>query len=132
MHKCKKCGKCCISSNFHGVVIYPSDVERISNGLNISPSEFLNKYCIKEYLENNTKIYFLNNKTERCMFLTDNNLCLIHDFKPIQCKKAPLHYFSKKSIWINMPCLKNIEIDENLSVDEDRLLVYELLSGYDD
>ena len=129
-HYCKKCGKCCISSNLKGVIIFPSDMKRISDGLGISSLEFANRYCIKDYIEYNVEIYFLKNKDERCMFLSTENLCMIHRFKPIQCKRAPLNYFSNKNVWSNMPCLDNILIDEEYSKNNDRLLVNELLNGY--
>lgn len=129
-HECKKCGRCCISSNLKGVIIFPSDMRRISDGLGISSLEFANKYCIKDCLEYNVEIYFLKNQSEKCMFLSCNNLCLIHKFKPIQCERAPLNYFSNKNVWSNMPCLDNIQIDESYSKENDYLLVKELLDGY--
>lgn len=127
-HQCKRCGKCCISSNLKGVIIFPSDMKRISDGLGISSLEFANNYCIKDLLEYNVVIYFLKNQTERCRFLSYDNLCLIHKFKPIQCERAPLHFFS--NVWLDMPCLNNIQIDEEYSKEKDRLLVMELLNGY--
>ncbi len=129
-HICAKCGKCCISINLRGVIIFPSDVKRISDGLNISAIDFINTYCVKGYIYKNIEVYFIKNTSVRCMFLNEKNLCSIHEFKPVQCKKAPISFFSKNEIWGNMPCLKNIRLDPEKSKESDYLLVQELIDGY--
>lgn len=132
-HKCLKCGKCCISNDMlsgSAVIIFPSDIPSISKGLGISSIAFLKDYCKKMTLPSGLIIYVLNNLTERCMFLTSDNLCSIHSFKPIQCKKAPYNFFFKHQNWNHLPCIHDNLLYESNSYLSDRILAIELIDGY--
>lgn len=132
--ECYKCGKCCKDGFLRKgiVIIYPCEVDKISNGLGCSKEDFLETYCVKEYIKvykEKYPVYRLKNKKRQCIFL-ENNLCLIHPFKPIQCKKAPFNYFANKGIWKHMPCIDKNDINEIDSSQEDEELVINLMNGY--
>ncbi len=131
---CNKCGSCCKDfKNEKGlVIIYPCEVDRLSQNLGCSRDIFLSKYCTKDYLIcDGTKYLFykLRRRNKQCIFLKDN-LCSIYTFKPIQCEKAPFQYFSYLNIWGHMPCVNSEVLVEANSINEDYKLVMDLMSGY--
>ncbi len=76
------------------------------------------------------ELYMLKSVNDRCIFLTDQNLCSIYESRPKQCRNAPYNFFSKVDIWKSLPC---IDIDylrqcDSSAVDEE--IVAELLVGY--
>ncbi|MCX7698128.1 MAG: YkgJ family cysteine cluster protein [Candidatus Goldbacteria bacterium] len=91
--KCKKCGNCC-RRGF--VYLKEEEIKNISSFLKINTKQF-----IKEYTENilwlGKVLKFKNNK---CIFLTDNNLCLIYEIRPYQCRTFPnWGWIVKKENW---------------------------------
>lgn len=128
---CKKCGKCCKNGI---VIIYPEDILPISSKLLLSPNNFIKKYCKKVYMDINNdlriKIYYLNN-FEKCNFLSKDNLCLINDVKPLQCRLGPEKYFNSIDTWKNckqLSGLKNNPFAHGENSEE--FFVRKLLSGY--
>lgn len=93
--KCLKCGNCCKN---YPCNILPNDLAKISNFLNISIDELIEKYLIIDYYcyynslgyffvpkrktdESNIHIanYSWAFKFTECIFLTKDNLCEIYD-----------------------------------------------------
>lgn len=133
--KCKKCGKCCKSTDFEKriVIIYPSDLLHISKKLNISKRKFIQEYCIKDSIQCDgyvINMYVLKSNENKCIFLTADNLCKIFDDRPLQCREAPYNYFAYENVWAHMPCLDENEIINSDSSENDKKLVQELLKGY--
>jgi Fe-S-cluster containining protein len=84
--ECTQCGDCC---RWEGeVFLTPKDIGKISEALNISPSEFLEKSTISGKT--------LKNKphSTECVFLEDNK-CTIFSSKPEQCDRFPVKYTKK-------------------------------------
>lgn len=132
---CKKCGKCCKSTDFEKriVIIYPSDLLQISKKLRISEKEFACKYCEKDFIQCDgyiINIYILKNNENKCIFLAEDNLCKIFNNRPIQCRNAPYNYFAYEDVWKHMPCFDMNEISNCNSTENDKKLVEELLKGY--
>jgi len=93
--ECKQCGKCCQ----HPCALEPNDLEKISDYLNITIEELIDKYLILDYwMTTEESLYYFTPKRvgdngtkiasfswafsdKSCMFL-ENNLCKIHDVKP--------------------------------------------------
>jgi Fe-S-cluster containining protein len=85
--KCDKCGKCC---TFGSGFMLENEIPRIASFLNTPKENF-----IKEFLEEteifHTNIFKFKTRKEPdkpygpCMFL-DNNLCKIHEVKPLHCR----------------------------------------------
>jgi Fe-S-cluster containining protein len=119
--KCNNCGLCC--SNFSTdryVILFPVDILNISRKISINENDFLEQYCKKKIIkfdDENITIFILKNNNGKCLFLTINNLCLIHRFKPYQCKYSPLEF-----LWNNddvyYPCMKNINVPNNWSTEK--------------
>lgn len=136
IHECKKCGACCKASSneSHCVILYPSDVDQISCQLQMPKALFLERFCIETSLsvkEHKVKLYLLRFIDCHCIFLGRDNLCKIYKFRPIQCKKAPYEYFSYQDVWGHMPCLDVNHLSMCTSKELDKILVKELLRGYD-
>lgn len=90
---CKKCGNCC-RRGF--VYIAENDIKNISLFLKISTIEF-----IKNYTENILWLgKVLKFKDAKCVFLSKDNLCLIYDVRPVQCRTFPeWEWIIKKQNW---------------------------------
>lgn len=105
--KCIKCGQCCKSEL--GPFVFPDEVERISNNLNITPGELLSKYCVKHLIfttdKNKFEIFSIKTDNNGCVFLKDN-LCKIYGFRPFQCSHAPLNFMGNYKYWTHMTCIK--------------------------
>ncbi len=134
--QCKKCGNCCKSTNNAQkmVLILPEDVSGICSALCVERETFLKRYCIKNTLKVNRRVViyftlkFCNNK---CIFLSDENLCTIYNDRPTQCKKAPYSFFSHEQIWNTMPCVDMKYLQKCDSTETDREYLSSILKGYD-
>lgn len=128
---CQRCGKCCYSNI--GAFIFPSDVKKISDFMQLTPADFVMKWCEEHVLHinnENVKIFTLKIKDGKYSFLNDN-LCKIFDCRPYQCMNAPYNFLAKYSFWSHMACVEKedfIGIDSSLN---DRTIFSELLdNGY--
>ena len=90
---CNGCGDCCRGMNDEfGVEIQDSDAERIAAFLGLETDNFLQKYTVVEWAEDEDgddfSVNYLkshNDDPQRaCIFLQDNR-CQIHAVKPMQC-----------------------------------------------
>ncbi len=131
-YPCKKCGSCCKGKM--GPFIFPSDLIKICDNLNVSKRAFLEKYCNKNVLILNfmeVDIYCLKLSNSSCIFLNDKNLCDIYNFRPYQCIKAPYHFLSKSGFWNHMKCIDFETLSESNSDREDAEILKELIDvGY--
>lgn len=133
LFRCYKCGICCENLFPNSIVIFPSDVIRICDGMNMEKKVFLAKYCVGKDIpcgDSSIKVYFMKvGKDRKCVFL-NNSLCTIYNIRPTQCKKTPYDFFAYKKLWGYMPCVKGEYYSERKSYDEDMELLKELLHGY--
>lgn len=93
---CTCCGKCCTGGGADlGVLVLPEDISRISDYLNVSADEIAEHYCDTPLLSASECVEFWKLRTEdgHCIFLREDNLCAIHDVKPLQCKTGPFGMF---------------------------------------
>ena len=99
-NKCKKCGQCC------RMVHLPADqCVAIQDGTNISKdAEFVRKNM--DYLGSSEFTTGFRRKTSEgmeyfgvysCRLLTEDNLCSVHDNKPLMCSDYPWYGCSKSS-----------------------------------
>lgn len=127
---CKKCGECCKNFSLErGVIIFPNDIERISNFLRISSEKFLEDYCYNVNVQvkgGYVNLHFLSSNDGACVFL-NKNLCSIHEVKPIQCKKSPLSFFPNCNDTNLYDCVNNSQIVYNQeATDYDKGLIQTL------
>ena len=126
---CTECGDCCKNFNStNRVLLFPSDIERIADKLELSKEVFLDTFC---YVEN-TKIenqlldfYYLKDDAGSCSFLVENK-CSIHKYKPAQCKHGPYDMFwDGKERW---ECMEGVAVDKNhTSIELDTKFISEYL-----
>jgi Fe-S-cluster containining protein len=82
---CKSCANCCKSS---AASIDIDDIKRISNHLNMSSGDFINKFLNKKNKDNEPDSWVIN--TKPCPFLNlGSNLCTIYDVRPTACSAWP-------------------------------------------
>jgi Fe-S-cluster containining protein len=128
--KCRKCGSCCKNGI---VILYPEDINRISNYLSLTKIDFINYYYVKEKIIDlgGLKVLYLDNSKE-CIFLDQDNLCSIHSVKPLQCIFGPQKYFNSINTWKNCIQLSGLDYNPFLTQDiPDEFFVKKLIQGYD-
>ena len=99
---CTECGNCCR-------VVFPvldqEDIERLSQGLGISPESCKEQFLVKEDEESSEGFVF-NKKP--CPFLKEN-LCSYYEFRPEACKSFP-HLHKEDFVFRLMSVVQNCEI----------------------
>ena len=87
---CTQCGKCCI--NRDDILLTPRDLFRISQKLNLTPQETVQKYC-ESYIGDDSRLPIVRIKpvgiAKRCPLLRENK-CTVHDAKPSVCAMFPI------------------------------------------
>ncbi len=135
-NSCIKCGKCCrfrSNDQEYSVIILPEDLNRISKKLKTSKSMFVQKYCNKHTLDIENELidlYMLKSVDKSCVFLTDENLCAIYSYRPLQCQKAPYDFFANIDIWKDLPCIDLDYLSLCDSINSDEQIINEILKGY--
>jgi len=87
---CMRCGNCC---RLDGDVIVSADErEKICQFLGIGEEEFLRKYA---EVDGAGFVKLRENGQGACVFLGEDNLCMIHPVKPKQCREFPVMWRSK-------------------------------------
>jgi Fe-S-cluster containining protein len=117
------CGKCCKNlSNECIVILLPNDIQNIASHLHIDIETFIRFYVNADKLIIRDKIWFSINTIKhidgRCVFLSDDNLCKIHEFKPIQCSRGPLNFFWNKSIKNELECINKTDVPEDWNTSD--------------
>jgi Fe-S-cluster containining protein len=118
--KCTGCGKCC-GKEPGFVWLTEEDIKKASSYLNLSRTDFLNKYA--RYVSGRYSL--IEKPNYDCVFLKENR-CTIYTSRPKQCREFPFwnDNISSKEAWeeasihcegINHPLLK-------LRLGENRLL----------
>ena len=89
--------------------VYAKEIEKIAKFLKISLKQFFETYCdvieseyciFEEFKPTKNKIYLKsivlkqNKEDGRCIFLEDNNNCIIYSFRPLQCESWPVWYMN--------------------------------------
>ncbi len=97
---CLSCANCCKTTS---PIITEKDIERISKHLGIKAAHFINTYLVKD-----TDGLWMFQKTP-CIFLDDNNYCLIYEVRPKACREYP-HLDRKKNHQLLNLHLKNTSV----------------------
>lgn len=91
---CARCGNCCRGEGY--VRVTPADVSRMAAHLQMSVTEFIEKFTeepeIKEQADAGD--LWLKDKpgTEQDCIMLHNNLCIVHPAKPVQCVGFPMKW----------------------------------------
>jgi len=97
---CLTCANCCKTTS---PIVTEKDIERIAKFLKLKPQAFIEKYLKKD-----TDGLWMMQQTP-CVFLDDDNYCLIYEVRPKACREYP-HLDRKKNIQLLNLHLKNTEI----------------------
>jgi Fe-S-cluster containining protein len=97
---CLECGNCCKSL---GPKLNTTDIRRISSVLRIKASEFEQKYLRTD--EDDDFVF----STMPCVFLAEDNSCVIYEDRPRACREYP-HTDQRKMHKVLDSTLKNISI----------------------
>ncbi|RCK21875.1 hypothetical protein TH8_17200 [Thalassospira profundimaris] len=117
---CSQCGKCC--SNLGGeriVILLPDDIKALMNDLDISKEKFFQDFArlnISVSEEVGHDVYELRHVEGICVFLGRENRCLVHDFKPFQCRYGPNMFMATEFEKI-YECMQGVEIIDTSEVD---------------
>lgn len=105
---CQMCGDCCRGFQDGEVFLYEKDIKRLAPHLGYNGKDGLKEFCLK-YLkiisdsfywkepgEERGKNYrfkalgfkFTGND-EHCEFLSNDNKCTVHEYRPFQCRSFP-------------------------------------------
>lgn len=108
--KCNNCGKCC---RYRGdIVLYPMDIIRISNFLNISCKDFLTEYTMTFECPTILSQIVIQSKKDKlltCVFLDEKNMkCKIYEARPIACSNFPFILLNENNYAVQMvPCVQD-------------------------
>ena len=80
--ECQQCGNCCKGVGF--VYVTTEDITAMSKQLGITTIDFIDTYTYSV----GRRRALTSHDNEDCIFLKDN-LCIVHDSKPSQCRKFP-------------------------------------------
>ncbi len=113
--ECIMCGECCKHlSDEYVVILFPQDIARISSRLDMDIASFRQRYIRLDRLIIDDGLWFpihvIKDNNSRCPFLLDDNRCSIHDFKPIQCARAPFGFFWDSSIHNQFECVRKADV----------------------
>ncbi len=105
---CKQCGHCC---TFGSGLLAEGDIKRIAKHMKISEKKLTDKYLqpISKFDTPTHKPKTLKHKEKehlpfgKCIFLGKNNLCKIHEAKPLQCELGICNeHGSDIDVWFNL------------------------------
>ena len=120
--KCTKCGACCTNLDSDRIVLtLREDRIKIATALNLSEATFVEGYC-----KENTALteslghaaFELKASNGRCVFLGEDNLCVVHPVKPYQCRFGPEN-FLQTSMKRDYDCMKGVKLNFDPKVEDE-------------
>lgn len=89
--ECLRCGECCRLSGY--VRVTPQEIARIADYLGMTAAQVRARYVTTFSLDGR-RIEILRDRpgTTTCIFLGEENECMIHPVKPEQCRTFPLEW----------------------------------------
>jgi len=97
---CLTCANCCKTTS---PIVTEKDIDRIAKFIKLKPFQF-----IEQYLKKDTDGLWMMQKTP-CVFLDDENYCMIYEVRPKACREYP-HLDRKKNIQLLNLHLKNTAV----------------------
>jgi len=89
---CQRCGACCRGPG--DVVLESGEVERIASLLGLAFYAFTARYT--RLLDDRQGLSLTERPDGACIFLQDDNTCLIQEAKPQQCRSFPHAWRSER------------------------------------
>ena len=89
---CRRCGACCRGPG--DVILAAGEAERIAARLNLAVHVFTERYT--RLLDDRRGLSLTERPDGACIFLQDDNRCLIQEAKPQQCRGFPHAWRSER------------------------------------
>ena len=86
--KCVQCGRCCRVEGY--VRLTKEDSDRMAEYLFMDVREFVDTYT--RVTETRGGLSLVENDDHSCVFIEEDNTCLVNDAKPAQCRRFPVHW----------------------------------------
>ena len=83
--KCLRCGNCCRMPGY--VRVTEGEIRRIAQFLGEDPAKFREEWTAPTH--DNDRRTLLENPDGGCVYLDDENACIINPVKPLQCREFP-------------------------------------------
>ena len=102
--KCRQCGACC---RIKDGIVRLSDLEilSLSRYLQMSESEFIDRFTD---VSPDRKCLVLKSAPDgACVFLDENNKCVVHSVKPAKCGSFPYEWTNKDSCLVCPVLMEN-------------------------
>jgi len=89
--ECLCCGGCCLIVGF--VRVSDAEIEEIGRYLELSSAEVRTRFTTNRLTAGGEILVLRDHPgTTRCIFLDENNRCVIHAVKPKQCRAFPVEW----------------------------------------
>lgn len=97
--KCETCGgKCCIGESGY-IWITPQEILKLSNKLEITEQQLIDKYLIKYNYRYSIKEKIISENNFACIFFDTNKMqCSVYDARPKQCRTFPFWEYFRNNI----------------------------------
>ena len=89
---CQRCGNCCREPGY--VHLSEKEIDACAAFLNLDVMDFIEKFTRLTKQRNGLSL--IEQKNGSCIFLTENNECLIQAVKPLQCQQFPFTWRYKE------------------------------------
>jgi len=87
--ECLCCGGCCAINGF--VCVSANELQEIARRLGLSVADAHERYTVKRLIAGHEAVVLRDHLgTTRCIFLNDENRCIVHPVKPRQCREFPV------------------------------------------
>ena len=135
---CIACGKCC---SYFSINLTSFDIWRIEKYSDLKPGDFVNfspteahdsEGFISRYSKTSMVMKTKTNGKD-CMFLSEDNFCTIHEYKPLVCRVWPFEFVNKDIRWIREHVYfikKYCDLNTDKELDKDEISHY--LEQYND
>lgn len=125
---CTQCGECCRNfSDERMVLLFPGELAMLAEGVGCAENVLTETRTVpvEAFAAMGIAARRLRHVDGRCTFLTDDGLCGIHAFKPLQCRNGPDRFMTR---WMtSYACMEGIDSSdatrESLEVDLFRLFL---------
>ncbi len=95
---CSTCqGRCCTGESGY-IYVTKSEIERISELLELEVVDFVNNYLFKKGYKYSIKENKFGDSHECIFYNRDTNGCNIYEARPLQCKTFPFWDYYKKRV----------------------------------
>lgn len=97
-------GKCCTGESGY-IYVNNSEIEAISNALNMDIKDFVSKYLYKNGYKYSIKERKIGNSYECAFYDSATNGCRVYDARPEQCRTFPFwDYFKQRVDELQLEC----------------------------